>query len=193
MANSKSALPGIKPVGKHKMATSPDKSQSTPATLTPTPTQAKILSVKAEYPDLSTRKIAAITDTDHSTVSKCLTRYGIDYGAVESYQKHRADIFDGLAHRIITSITDSDIKASSLLQRLSGLGIIYDKMRIERGLSDSASKPMVQINIVSPYSTPIPSITCSTQPIDNTIHSDSSIVDVPPNVPPNSSAVAGER
>jgi hypothetical protein len=109
-----------------------------------------ILQAKSENPNLTTREIGKIANVDHSHVVRTLQAYGIDHGAVESYQKHRADILDGLAHRIIASITDSDIKAASFLQRLSAYGIIYDKMRIERGLSDSASKPMVQINIVSP-------------------------------------------
>ena len=115
-----------------------------------TPLQKRIILTKAENPTLKTTDVAKLTGTTRETVSRVLTRYGVDAGAVESYPQHRADIFDGLAQRIIASVTDGDIKAASLLQRLSGLGIIYDKMRIERGLSDSASKPMVQINIMSP-------------------------------------------
>jgi len=137
------------------------KRSSTQSTHIPTPTQVKILAAKAENPTLSTRKIAKLTDTDHSTVSKALTRYGVDYGLVESYQMHRADILDAVQQRIISSITDDDIKKANLMQRLAAYGIAYDKMRIERGLSDSSSKPLVliqvngQVNVHNPVDNPI--------------------------------------
>jgi hypothetical protein len=137
------------------------KRSSTPSTQIPTPTQAKILAAKAEHPTLSTRKLGKLIDVNYSTVSKALARYGVDYGLVESYQAHRADIMDGLCHRIISSVSDTDINRATLLQKLSAYGIVYDKMRIERGLSDSASKPMVQINIVTPGTT-------VHSPVDNT-------------------------
>jgi hypothetical protein len=109
--------------------------------------QVNILQAKSDNPGLTTRQIAKLADTDHTHVVKTLQRYGVDYGAVESYQKHRADILDGVAHRIIASITDADIKNASLLQRLSAYGIVYDKMRIERGLADGSSKPLVLIQV----------------------------------------------
>jgi hypothetical protein len=116
-------------------------------------------------------------------VSRILTQYGTDIGAVEAYQNHRADIMDALCQRLATSVTDEDIKKASLLQRVSAYGIAYDKMRIERGLADSSSKPLVQINIVSPAG-PMPSITCNAQVIDNTTHDVVSHNNIPPNIPP---------
>jgi hypothetical protein len=114
-----------------------------------TPLQKKILETKAKNPEVNNTDLAKIVGATREHVSKILSRYGIDYGALESYQNHRADILDGLAHRIIESVTDSDIKAASLLQRLSAYGIVYDKMRVEKGLSDSSTKPLVQVNIVA--------------------------------------------
>jgi hypothetical protein len=112
-----------------------------------TPLKAAILNTKAEHPDLTVREIAAINKCDHAHVVRTLKTYGIDHGAVESYTKHRSSIFAGLQSRIIASITKSDIKAASLLQRLSALGILYDKETIERTGSDGSAKPMIQINI----------------------------------------------
>jgi hypothetical protein len=40
-----------------------------------------------------------------------------------------------------------DIKAASLLQRVTSVGILTDKERLERGQNDSNIKPMIQINI----------------------------------------------
>ncbi len=133
------------------------KRSSTPSTHIPTPTQAKILAGKLEHPDLSTRKLGKLLDVDYTTVSKTLTRYGVDIGAVETYQKHRADILDALQHRIISSINDDDIKKANLMQRLAAYGIAYDKMRIERGLSDGTSKPLVVIQVNTVHN-----------PVDNT-------------------------
>jgi hypothetical protein len=148
-----------------------------------TPLQSKIIATKTENPQLNNTQIGKLINTPRETVSKVLTRYGIDMGAVESYQKHRADIFDALQHRIIASVTDDDINKATLMQRMASVGVLYDKMRIERGLSDSSSKPLVQINIVSPAG-PMPSITCNAQVIDNTTHDVVSHNNIPPNIPP---------
>jgi hypothetical protein len=43
-------------------------------------------------------------------------------------------VLAGLQDRLLSSITDEDIKRASLLQRITAMGVIYDKERIELGL-----------------------------------------------------------
>jgi len=125
----------------HKMDNPSHKSR------TKTPLQERIIAAKKAHPDLNNKQIAAIIGTTRENTSRTLTQYGVDMGAVEAYQKHRADIFDGVCSRLLASVTDSDINKASLMQRMASVGVLYDKMRIERGLSDGTSKPLVMIQI----------------------------------------------
>lgn len=101
----------------------------------PTKKQENILTTKQSHPDLNTVEIATLCNTDHSHVVKTLQRYGIDYGVVPDYEKHRAQIFSGMQHRLLSSITDEDIQKTPAIQRLTGAAILYDKERLERGQS----------------------------------------------------------
>jgi len=132
-----------------------------------------ILTAKAENPALTTRQIAKLANTDHSHVVKTLQRYGVDHGAVESYQKHRADIFDGVCSRLLASVTDSDINKASLMQRMASVGVLYDKMRIERGLSDGTSKPLVMIQVAGSVN-----VQSVHNPVDNPITQPQPVIDV---------------
>lgn len=146
----------------------PDPPTNTPNQVTRlTKKHQAILQAKSDNPGLTTRQIAKLADTDHSHVVKTLQRYGVDYGAVESYQKHRADIFDGVCSRLLASVTDSDINKASLMQRMASVGVLYDKMRIERGLSDSSSKPLVMIQVAGSVTVhnPVDNTTCQPQPV----------------------------
>jgi hypothetical protein len=123
----------------------PRKKQTTATTKRPTPKQQKIIETKTEHPDLTTREIAAIANTDHTHVIKTLQRYGIDRVEADAYTKHRTQIFSGLQHKILSTITDADIKEATLLQRMTAAGILYDKERIELGLGDATKQPLVLI------------------------------------------------
>jgi hypothetical protein len=109
--------------------------RTTKAPRAATPIQSKILKIKEQHPDLSTRKIADIVPCDHTSVVKCLHKYGIDAAGLESYKKHRGDILAGVGERIIKSVTDEDIKSMPVGQRMMSYGILYDKERLERGQS----------------------------------------------------------
>ncbi len=101
----------------------------------PSVKQQLILQTKMEHPDLNTIEIAAIASTDHSHVVKTLQRYGADYGAVKDFKQHRAEIFAGISHRLASSITQQDIEKTPLGSRIMAMGILYDKERLESGLS----------------------------------------------------------
>ena len=120
------------------MAAQRTKPQRTTATTKgPTPKQVKILTVKAQHPDLTTRQIATLADTGHTHVIATLQRYGVDQGQVESYKQHRADLLAGIQSRILSTVTDDDIKKANLYQRVTAAAILYDKERLERGQSTS--------------------------------------------------------
>jgi hypothetical protein len=50
-------------------------------------------------------------------------------------RKNRAEALMALQDRILSSIDGADIKKASLLQKMSAVGIAYDKERLERGES----------------------------------------------------------
>jgi DNA-binding CsgD family transcriptional regulator len=118
-----------------------------------TPTQAKIIDLVRQHPELNQSQIAKIADVDHSTVSVTLARYGVDTGQVETFKRHRADVLAGLQAKILASITSEDVKKSPFASRIMAVGILYDKERIERGLSDQGTAPLVVIQIRSDRAT----------------------------------------
>ncbi|HUV58518.1 MAG TPA: hypothetical protein VMW09_00205 [Desulfatiglandales bacterium] len=104
----------------------------------PTHKQAVILKAKQEHPNLTTREIAKIADTDHAYVIRTLRRYGIDRVHVDLYKQHRADILAGLQADSVKTyykLTEKDKKKLIMRRGLVDLGISYDKERLERDLS----------------------------------------------------------
>jgi DNA-binding MarR family transcriptional regulator len=101
----------------------------------PSKTQIKILETKQAHPDLTVREIAAIADCNHSNVVQCLKRYEINKQNVIHYKDNRADIIADLQHRLLVSITDDEIKKAPLGTRILGMAQLYDKERLERGMS----------------------------------------------------------
>jgi hypothetical protein len=77
--------------------------------------------------------IARAADCNHALVSRILATYNIEQNQVDEYRKHRADILAGLQHKILSSLTEGDIKDASALQRVTAAGILYDKERLETG------------------------------------------------------------
>lgn len=108
---------------------------TTKTTRPPTPKQQVIIKTKTEHPDLTTRQIAAIANTDHTHVIKTLERYGTDQRDVEAYKKNRPNILAGLQHRLLVSVTDEDIKKAPLGSRILAAAQLYDKERLETGQS----------------------------------------------------------
>jgi len=108
---------------------------TTVTTRKPTHKQAVIIKTKTEHPELTTREIAAIAETDHTHVIKTLQTYGIDRVQADNYKRYRADVFCGLQSRILSSVTDEDVQKASLFQKAGVVGLLYDKERLERDMS----------------------------------------------------------
>ena len=102
-----------------------------------TPKQLNIINTINTNPNLSTREVAKICDTDHSHVVRIMQRYYIVKEETDDYKEHRADILAGLQHRLIKSITDEEIKKAPIGSRVLAACQIYDKERLERGQATS--------------------------------------------------------
>ena len=109
----------------------------------PTPTQSKIIAVAEAHPTLSTPQIGAIVGCDHSHVVRTLAKYGVDQGQLEAFQSKRGDIFAWIQHRLLSSITDEDIKKTPLGSRVLAAAQLYDKERLEKGESTGNVAVMV--------------------------------------------------
>ncbi len=71
---------------------------------------------------------------DHKTIKKACERPKMA-AAIEEIKEELSDFFEGLARRMITSISDNDIKRTPPYQRVISSGICIDKMRLLRGHS----------------------------------------------------------
>ena len=146
----------------------PKNPQKIPTTTTrkPTPKQERILNTKQDHPELTTREIAAICDTGHSHVIATFQRYHVDQVHIEEFKSHRADIFAGLQHRLLQSVTDTDIKKAPMGTRVLAAAQLYDKEQIERGHgADARPLVMIQIN------------TAVDKPVDNLIPNNINIIE----------------
>ena len=112
-----------------------------------TPIRAAILKARQDHPDLTVREIAAIAKCSHVNVIETLQRYGMDRKAVEDYRANKAIVWDGLSHRMLSSLTEEDIKKMPGAARVMSAGLGYDKARAEMGLSDDNTRPLVVIQI----------------------------------------------
>lgn len=85
--------------------------------------------------DLTEHQIASILGCDRSNVNRRLAKYKDQLDGLDRYKNHRADILAFNQKRLLNTITESDIKSASLLQRTTAFGILYDKERLERNQS----------------------------------------------------------
>lgn len=100
---------------------------------------AKLLKQKALEPNLTQQQLAAINGVSKQAVSQMFKRYGINDKFLDSFKTHRADIFAGIQETVAASLTSGDINSASIKDRTILLGTLYDKERLERGLSTQNS------------------------------------------------------
>ena len=85
--------------------------------------------------NLSYNEIAELVGRTKQTVHKRLQPYVEDINNLQSFKDHRADILAVHQARLLNSLTPDAIKECSPYQRVGMFGILYDKERIERGMS----------------------------------------------------------
>ena len=83
---------------------------------------------------LTYHAIAVETNRDPKTIKKaCLEPEASTQ--IQEMKQELADMFEGLAQRMITSISDEDIQKINAYQRTVSAGISTDKMRLLKGQS----------------------------------------------------------
>lgn len=100
-----------------------------------TPLQAQIIETHNAHPDLNQSQIATLCDVHHAHVGRTLQQFGITLKSIKAFKENRANIFAGLQHKLLSSLTLSDIKRTPVAARVVSAGILYDKERLERGQS----------------------------------------------------------
>ena len=98
-----------------------------------------ILTLATTTPAIPVR-IAEKLNTSPQNVYQVLERYGIEQNTLETYKKTRADIYAAAQLKILSAVGMDDLKvetARDVKDALTGLGILVDKERLERGQATS--------------------------------------------------------
>ena len=94
-----------------------------------------IIEYAEREPPLSYQDIANLVGCSKSNVLQRLQAVGYSRLNRKNYEKNRTATFQHIQSKLLNSITDDDIKEINPLQRIVGVGILYDKERLEQGLS----------------------------------------------------------
>ena len=93
-----------------------------------------IISLAKREPSMSRREIAKELKVSRNTVNKALGKISIFKEEIELFRKQRGDILDD-KQRLILAAIDSKKVGEAKLRDLAVAGILFDKNRLERGLS----------------------------------------------------------
>jgi hypothetical protein len=118
--------------------------KSNPITKT-TPKQQQIINLRTQHPNASGREIARIANADPSYTIEVLQRYGLIDKTTQDFKANRADILAGLQHRLISSITDEDIKKTPVGSRILAAAQLFDKEKAELGQSTDKQPVLVLV------------------------------------------------
>lgn len=83
---------------------------------------------------LTYQEIADILKTSKQTIHRNLIKL-IPDSTTEIYKEHRADILSHAQLRMLSNMTDAKLKKASARDLVISTGVLYDKERLERGLS----------------------------------------------------------
>ena len=86
--------------------------------------------------NLSLRQIAKIQGVSHQAIYKQIKPL-LPTPATEEFKTKRADIFANAQLRLLSHIAESKLKKTGVRDLIVSAGILYDKERLERGLSTS--------------------------------------------------------
>lgn len=84
---------------------------------------------------LSSPEISKLLGISDSTVRVRLMNHVEDIDNTTLFQKHRSKYFAFQARRILQAINDADIQKASLRDKVIAASVLYDKERLESGLS----------------------------------------------------------
>ena len=84
---------------------------------------------------LTYKEIGAIIGVSEQAVYQRLSIFKPSVDNLDSVKANRADTFAVVGDGLLNSLSEDDVKSASLLQRVTAVGILYDKERLERGQS----------------------------------------------------------
>ena len=101
--------------------------------------QAQIIEAKQLHPEATTRELGKLTDSDHAYVLRTLRKYGLETRRdVELFKANRSAIFAGVQGDLVCNyykLSDEDKRKLILKRGLVDAAIMFDKERLEEGLS----------------------------------------------------------
>lgn len=86
-----------------------------------------------------------IGNINRSTISRRLKQL-TPRKSTDIFKAKRADVLAEMQRKIMDRCTVTDIKSATMLQKVTAVGILYDKEQIERGRGGDA-RPMIVIQI----------------------------------------------
>lgn len=95
----------------------------------------KIRKLKLKHPELTDSDIARTVGCRPSNVSYVLKKFlgNNSEEDLRQYQENQADIFESVAHRLLTSVTQDKIDKTKPMEAITGAAILIDKARLVRG------------------------------------------------------------
>jgi len=84
--------------------------------------------------NLSYAEIAAIQKVTPQAIQQAISNL-LPIPETKIYRDHRSDILSEMQRKLLASVDTTTINNASLMQRMASFGILYDKERLERGLS----------------------------------------------------------
>jgi hypothetical protein len=95
----------------------------------------EIRKLKLKYPELTDSEIARKVGCDPSNVSQVLKTFLGKHTSddLRDYQDNQADIFDSVAMRLLSSVSQKKIDKTPAVQAITGAAILIDKARLVRG------------------------------------------------------------
>jgi DNA-binding transcriptional regulator YhcF (GntR family) len=94
-----------------------------------------ILTLAKEKPTLSQRELAKELGVSRNTVKKALDKVSDFKEEIELFRKQRGDILDEKQALILRAINSKKVSEAKLRDLAVAAGILFDKNRLERGLS----------------------------------------------------------
>jgi len=94
-----------------------------------------ILALAKRKPELSQRELAKETGASRNTVAKALAKVSDYKEEIELFRKQRGDILDEKQALILRAIDSKKVGEAKLRDLAVSAGILFDKNRLERGLS----------------------------------------------------------
>ena len=94
---------------------------------------------------LSYAQIGKIQGVSKQSIHRCIKNL-LPPPEIKLYQDHRADILSHLQVKLLANVDEARLKKASAYQLIGSMGLLYDKERIERGLS-TANLSMLMADI----------------------------------------------